>query len=171
MKVMNILGVAFKQVFTSADFFHFPNIDESLNGCSLEIVILESHPSPGFVAGFEPIIQQSAGCVGNAFASASLPRFDRLPQRRNASARAQLGRDVEEARLIVGHGFLASWHDLREFPPHGLQQHANTITRPSSAHTASGSPSASLRAGFRLRGPLRFANQPTPLRMTVITFT
>src|ERR1019366_9228247 len=107
-----ILGVAFKQVFARADLFYFPAIDEGLNRFSLEIVVFEKPAGTGLVAGFKPVVQQGASSVRDAFAPASLPRFDRLAQSRNASPRAQLGRDVKQARLIVIHGFLASRHNL-----------------------------------------------------------
>src|ERR1039457_716163 len=110
MKISYVLGVAFQQVFARAYLFYFPDIDERLNRISLKIVILEESAGAGFVAGFEPVVQESLGSVGDAFAPASLPRLDRLAERRNTSARAAVGCDVEEAGLIVIRGFLASRH-------------------------------------------------------------
>jgi hypothetical protein len=39
MKVSDVLGVAFKQVFAGADLFYFPDIDKGLNRFSLKIEI------------------------------------------------------------------------------------------------------------------------------------
>src|SRR5262249_37224605 len=107
-----ILGIAFQQIFTGAHPFYFPCVDESFNCLLLEAVILKWPASSQLVISVEPEVKESARRVGDAFAPACLPRLDRFAQRRNARARSQLRRNIEQAGSFVS-DLLASRHTFK----------------------------------------------------------